>query len=178
MANDVAIVAVDPGATCGIAFYHNGRFETMQLPKREALGFIHGVVEGLADAGIRPALVVERFTVGRGPRRPMSPQLDAQEVIGALYDLSTLLLLDFWRQNVADAKMVGSDASLSRIGWYRSGWPHANDAARHIYLTLMRHYPAEFKRVVRGETQDINRIIEESEELRNRANGAAASGQG
>lgn len=174
MSGDVALVAVDPGATCGIAFYHNGRFETMQLPKREALGFIHGVVSGLADADIRPALVVERFTVGRGRHRPMSPQLDAQEIIGALYDLSTLLLLDFWRQNVADAKSVGSDASLSRIGWYRSGWPHANDAARHVYLALMRHYPTEFKRVIRGQTQKINEIIEEPEELRNRADSDAA----
>lgn len=176
--SDVCLVAVDPGATCGIAFYHNGRFETMQLPKREALGFIHGVVDGLVEGGIRPTLIVERFVTGRGPHRAMSVQPDAQEVIGALYDLSTLLLLDFFRQSAADAKSVGADPHLRRIGWYRSGWPHANDAARHAYLALMRHWPREFARVVRGETAEINEVIEEPEELRNRAEGAASSREG
>jgi len=175
MDSDVAIVAVDPGATCGIAFYHNGRFETMQLPKREAMGFLHGVVSGLADAGVRPALVVERFITGRGPHRAVTNQPDALEVLGALSALSELLELPYILQSAADAKAIGTDPHIRQIGWYRSGWPHANDAARHAYLALMRRWPKEFARVIRGETQEINQVIEEPEELRNRADSAASS---
>lgn len=171
----VNVVAVDPGAMCGIAIYRDGRFDSFPLARADAPNWIRGYASGLSD---KPAIVMERFIFGTGRRRAVSPQRDAVEVIGALDELAEALHLDTFRQTSADAKRIATDAHLRRIGWYHSGWPHANDAARHLYLALMRHWPDEFKRVIRGETAEINRVDEEPEELRNRADSPAASGQG
>lgn len=169
-----AIIAVDPGATCGIAIYCDGRFDSLQLPRRDAVVWIRGAVDGMEAQGVQAVLVVERFTTGTSRRRAVTRQPEAEEVAGALYDLSTERLLDLYRQSPADAKAFCLDDWLRRVEWYRPGQPHANDAARHLKLCLAKHFIGEFTRVHRGETVEMNRI-EEPEELRNRAAGVTPS---
>lgn len=153
----VNIIGVDPGKTVGIAVYLDGRFSSLELPRADALSWITGLVAATYPA---PFLAVERFFrgSGRGPARTV--EVDAPEVIGELAALQREFSLMGAEQSPVDAKSVCPDHWLQRMRWFNSGHPHANDAARHVKLALMRNFRNEFRQVLEGKTL---RLTEEEE---------------
>ena len=167
MSEKVTIIAVDPGKTVGIAIYHDGNFSALQLPARDAVAFISGAVDGFVEGGHLPTIAVERFTSGTGPRRAVSAQADATDVIGAMYDISVRHLLDLRRSSAADAKAIAPDERLRQLLWFIEAMPHANDGARHLWLTIIRLFPQEMFRIL----EDARRQRNEAEELKTSATG-------
>lgn len=81
--------------------------------------------------------------------RPMTAQLAAIETNGAARWIASQYEATFGLQPRAEAKKVMTDATLRNLGWYRKTKDgHANDAARHIGLALLRHFPVEYMRLI------------------------------
>jgi hypothetical protein len=82
-------------------------------------------------------LVVENFhiTIRTGK---LTRQHDALYIIGCLRYKANKDGHLFKLQNPSD-KQFGDDDRLKQIGWYSPGKGHANDAARHLLLYLLRY---------------------------------------
>jgi hypothetical protein len=161
----VNVLAVDPGKTVGIACYSDGKFWSTQLPRADAMPYIAGLMEGFC--GKQPGslyVVVERFYQGRAGGPVRTTENDAIEVLAVIEQLCVERGLRHSRQSPSDAKNVCPDLWLRYVGWWQPGLDHANDAARHIKLVLMRKFKEEFVRVWRGDTIELNQVVEEEED--------------
>jgi hypothetical protein len=123
------IVALDPGGTTGIAWWWYGEFHSEQLDPMVAVDYVEEAVDRLDE------IVVEDFLPRPGVR---SWQPDALHVIGACRWLAHAFDRPLVLQTPARGKSFASDVRLKRVDFYRSGQPHANDAARHLLSRLVR----------------------------------------
>jgi hypothetical protein len=137
----VNIFAVDPGKTCGIAWYWPGRkvrqFRSNERDPWDAVDLACGSGADL--------VVCESFVPRPGVR---TWQPEALETIGALRYVCDRAGVPFETQSPADAKRFSNNRKLELLGW-RKPTPggHADDAARHLLLAAVRHGvidPAQF----------------------------------
>lgn len=137
------VVAVDPGGTTGLATYREGGlpfvsdgsvFASSQVDRRLD---VPDALAAMALHGCPMVVVVERFIINAATARK-SAQPDALLVCGALEYMSHRNGWTFILQKPADAKTFSTDDKLKSLGWYRPGMGHANDAARHLLLALVR----------------------------------------
>lgn len=160
----VTIVGVDPGKTTGVACYHRGKFESLQLDAADAVPYLLGWVEGMV---LPPANLVhvaaERFVRGSANGHHNSGQDDASEVLNrlgnGLRDLQDRNVR-FHLQGAGDAKLLMTNERLRGAGWYKPGLVHANDAARHLGLRMLRLFPLEYIRVMAGENR-LDELVKE-----------------
>jgi len=95
--------------------------------------------EGAGNGSV--SLCWERFDTPPG-KRVLTAQPDAQKANGALEYVATQCGVTFRQQSRGDAKKVGSDAVLRRLGWYiKTKDGHANDASRQAAYFLHQHHP-------------------------------------
>jgi hypothetical protein len=147
------ILGIDPGKMCGLAYYDAGRFTSLQLPREDALPWVKGILLANDDLKCAINVLCERYIIGRNTAR-MTQQTDALEVIGTVrYLCSEIACASFNLQTSADAKTVTSDAQLRDIDWHQPARPHANDAARHVLLGMLRLYPEELELVRAGASE-------------------------
>ena len=137
------IIAVDPGLTTGVAFYNVRGFKSFHVPGDTAVQLIKGWATQRCEIA-HLLLATQRFTVSAQSSRH-SRQNHAMKINGALeafgdehVDISVLV------QNAADASKACSDDVLRKVGWWNVGMPHANDAARHVGLTMLSHFSARW----------------------------------
>lgn len=139
MLPDVVIIAFDPGKIAGVAVYRAAipHLVAGEMPWLEAVCYIENV---LRVDGNR--VVGERWdTVGK---RGVSPQPDAQEMIGAVRYVTSQCNVTFELQSRSDAKKI-TNAELRKLGWYRQTKDgHSNDACRHLGHYMRTHYPVEW----------------------------------
>lgn len=132
------VIGIDPGGVCGVASYNVRGFESFQAPGADALALI----ERLVERSVTLSCVIigcQRYVM---TGRPKSQQSQALRTVGALQELErTRTDVRLELQNSADAAKSGSPAVLKRLGWWKPGHVHANDAAAHVALTLLRHFP-------------------------------------
>lgn len=138
----IKIIAVDPGAICGVAIFRTDTvtpgFISFEVPWLMAVSSIE---DGWLDDE-HWFIAAQKFTTGN--RSVMTPQYDAMYTIGALQYISSQCNATFELQSRSEAKKVAPDAVLRRLGWFtKTKDGHANDGARHIVLTLIRHHPLE-----------------------------------
>lgn len=141
----VAILAVDPGLTTGFSIYRprverlalrnqggEEDFESHQFSKEM---FLH---EWLPEAVKEfDTIVCENFIItAQTAKKSQAPW--SLEQIGVLRWLATQQGARFVLQKPAEALAFGSDAKLKKLGWYKRGRGHANDAARHMVLYTVR----------------------------------------
>lgn len=110
----------------------DGRFHAWQTPSDE-------VGQWLLEMDIAPeAIVVERFLVTTSTTKKSRPGMyDALYLIGLTHHLS-ILWDTFWvGQTPAEGKRVTTD-QLQAADMWPVGMPHAQDAARHLYLHLAK----------------------------------------
>ena len=126
------IIAVDPGKTCGVAFF-GWSFSSGEHSAQNALALVHYVL-----AGSGAELVVCESFVPRPGIRTWQPE--ALETIGALRYICQREGIPFELQAPADAKRFSTNDKLQLLGW-RNPTPggHADDAARHLLLAAVRH---------------------------------------
>lgn len=128
------VLAVDPGGTTGWAF------------RRPQDGVISGQDDFNsfvydADRLVRnqvDVVVCERYVITAETLRK-SRQTTALEVIGFLRGACYINGAEFVLQSPGDAKRFATDERLKSAGWYVPGQPHANDAARHLLLYLVKN---------------------------------------
>lgn len=124
-----SILAVDPGGTTGWAWW---RSDTHQFESGEASDW----KAWLYDRPDYDILVIEKYTITAKTAK-LSQQTDALRLTGALemdaYPHHRVIIT-----TPAEAKSFSNDGKLKRVGWYRPGNGHANDAARHLLLTAVR----------------------------------------
>lgn len=145
-----AIIGVDPGKTTGLLFFVDGVVkEQLQIAAEDVTPYVRGWLEQLAKthAQAYTVLAVERFQTGAQTLRA-SRQPDAANVIGGLTDLAREFGVRMIKQNPGDAKKLGSHDRLRKIGWWKVGQDHANDAASHALLALATCRPGAFASVI------------------------------
>lgn len=147
-------MGVDPGETCGVARLRelpNGwhAFDSYALTSDDAIDLVRVWLHGGPTPTHGTVVVCERYTIGQRTVK-MSRQPRALEVIGAVRRACREEGTLFELQGVSDAKRLGNQDVLKRIGWWRVGpdADHANDAAAHVLLATARHFPTVFRQLV------------------------------
>lgn len=148
--NEPDVIAwFDPGLTTGAAVYDIAadRFESGQYD-----------IESLAlHLGILFGRFGERLTVGwelyvQTPRpRPGSKAEHSNAAIAILESLCKRYGIPVIKGQPSSARMaLSSKVFLRRLGWYRAGRQHANDAACHLFRHLIKMKPEPPENVRKG----------------------------
>ncbi len=134
------IVWLDPGQTTGLAYYdlENDTFFSWQydlddLQKR----FTETLVP---MAGSRMAVGYERFIVTSGGTRFSTPE-HALKTISVIKHLAEHADVPLLKAQPSSGRKLASPVLLRRLGWYKPGRPHANDAAQHLLVHMIRMRP-------------------------------------
>ena len=131
---------------CGITIFTYGvdltpphtQFTATELPSEETPRF---VADWLQNPG-HWFIAVQGYTIAHGGVK--TPQYEALYTIGALRYVASQCNATFEIQNRSEARRVGPDETLKKLGWYtKTKDGHANDSTRHVILTLTRHHPVE-----------------------------------
>lgn len=129
------IGVLDPGLTTG--------FVILDLPTKEFIAYqldFNGVCRKLIELGSTHTsnliLISESFRITmQTPKNTQAPW--SLELIGVARMISRIWTgRDLTLQDPASAKRFASDDRLRYLEWYKPGMGHANDASRHLLLTL------------------------------------------
>lgn len=158
------LLGVDPGGTVGLATYQDGAHAALQVAQVDAVPWLRGFLRSCLDRGCTVHLGMERYVRGSAPGHHRTADGQADEVIAQVLALVDELCpgpqaredLLVYVQGAGDAKGVCGDPVLRRLGWYRPGQRHANDASRHLGLRLLRTFPTEYHAVLQGLRVDRN----------------------
>ena len=132
---------------CGFAVLASGRFISGEHTPHDTLRLLD---EFLQTVDLTWIVACERWD-SAGRNRPMTPQVDAIETNGAARWIASQCNATFGLQSRSEAKKTMSDATLRKLGWFkRTKDGHANDAARHLGLMLLKHFPVEYLRLLEG----------------------------
>jgi hypothetical protein len=141
MSDEAEVVAwFDPGLTTGAAAYDvaRDRFTSRQLTKDELAAYIEALH---AAHGDRLAVGYELYVQTPRPR-PGSKARYSNEAIAAIEAACATYGIPVLKGQPSSARMVKSTVVfLRRLGWYRQGQQHANDAACHLFRHLVRRRP-------------------------------------
>ena len=137
-------VALDPGTTTGVAFYDTGlqEFGALEIHGRHELYDYLGDEWGLGIGWVKGApypdvVIIERWDVRRNTHQ-LSNQDDPRYIIGAVEAVCYLQQVTYREQTPAEAKSFGTNDKLRALGWYEGGEGHADDAARHLLVALVK----------------------------------------
>jgi hypothetical protein len=124
---------------CGVAIYNARGFQAFHVPGPQAGRFI---IERARRLTVLSQVVIacQRFIIVGGPQTQQPQALETIGELGAFANGDDDVTLEL--QNSADAAAVAPRELLVRLDWWRPGMAHANDAARHVALTMLRHFPA------------------------------------
>lgn len=148
MSDRPTIIAVDPGLTTGWAvLYPDGEFRSGET--KGPYAFLKTVYGLLRDRAFDWHLVVEKYTITPETIKK-SRQTDALEIIGALKFFAAYYDAGWSMQMPSEAKAFASDGKLRRIGWFRQGLGHANDASRHLMCYAVRNKFIDAAKLLEG----------------------------
>jgi hypothetical protein len=136
MTDQRVITWLDPGLTTGLAWWDmdaevfgSWQYEQADLFKRLAC---------MTDLyGQRLWVGYEKYLItSAGPRRGTPKH--SLEVIAVVRDLAHANVFELLPSMPSSARLLGNVTMLRRLGWYKPGKPHANDAAQHTLAYLLR----------------------------------------
>jgi hypothetical protein len=133
------LVWADPGLLTGLAWFDldDGTFSSWQYDYRDLDKQLRHLVE---RAGPRFALGYERFIVTSGGARTSSPE-HALRAVKVIEDVAALKRVTLLAPQPSSARNLGQVVYLRRLGWYKPGRGHANDAAQHLLAHLLKKHP-------------------------------------
>lgn len=134
------VVWADPGLMTGLAWYdleadefHSDQYTPDDLRRKlDDLGRL---------ASDRMLLGYEQFIVTSGGPRTSTPEhahRAIQILTGFAKEYAHVLLA---KPQPSSARKLGNAVFLRRLGWYKPGRGHANDAAMHLLADLLRRQP-------------------------------------
>lgn len=140
------LVALDPGKTTGVAAciltddVQVSGFQAGEMDRQATLDWTWSALESMRELydDLEIHIVAERFTIGPQTMK-MTRQHDALEIIGAVRWMTQRHQASFALQDPGIAKSTCSNATLQKIGFWTPGKAgHANDAARHLVVLLLK----------------------------------------
>lgn len=133
-----AVAAIDPGLASGLAVLYDDH-DFMSTEIVGSLEFLDAFVALIDSTVDREWEVVCESFIVTGETQKKSRQNYSLEIIGAVRFLCHQRMIPFELQSPSQGKSFGTDAKLKKLGWYKPAKGHANDAARHLCLYLVRH---------------------------------------
>lgn len=129
------IIAIDPGKMSGLAAYHDEQFRAYEMNPLDTIEYVDSA---WSQTGGDIEVVAESFVISERTIKT-APQRDALDILGWLTIESQRRGFEFTMQTPAQAKKFATDDKLKALDWYeRTKDGHANDAARHLLVYLMR----------------------------------------
>ena len=129
------VAAFDPGKLTGWALYdrETEEFDSGQTNFDETCNLVFA----LGQKHLATLLVVSESFIITQATAKNSQAPWSLELIGVMRYASRMYTRrDLVTQAPATAKRFSSDERLKQMGWHRPGKGHANDAARHLLVTL------------------------------------------
>lgn len=129
------VIWIDPGLMTGVASFDlaHPAFDSWQAEPDEVVRTLH---ERLAVADGRMQIGWEMYLSTGGPQHGTPKH--SNEIIGRLKDFALIHGVELLKPQPSSARKLGSVVFLRRLGWYKPGQVHANDAASHALAYLMR----------------------------------------
>ena len=131
-----SVLWVDPGVTSGWFEYDLtlNQVWACQLTFHELVITLDNVLVKATDVIVG----CERFIITQNSaRRPGS--VEAIKAWGAVSAAATRFAIMVDDSQTSSVMTACSDTDLKALGWHFRGMPHANDAARHVFIWLARH---------------------------------------
>ncbi len=125
------VLAVDPGKATGLAGMYDGEFWSTILPWQEAMCYI---VDNVSSVQL---LVCEDYRISRNTLTKGADAHWPMGGIGICGWAATKENVECIKYSPSEAKSFATDAKLKRVGWFKTGAGHDNDAARHLMLALV-----------------------------------------
>lgn len=149
-ANQLTIIAVDPGKMTGWASFTLGEFHSGQTESAPYLMWFDETLQ----RGIRPIIVCEDFIYTAATAKK-TRQTWSTESIGVLRFLSAKYGLTFTLQAPVDAKKFATNDKLKSMDWYTpTKGGHANDAARHLLLYCVKNNLIDPRQLLKPEQEE------------------------
>jgi hypothetical protein len=127
------IIAVDPGGTTGYVIWRG--YPTFGQCDNQ-LAFVDMCYNHMLD-NPGGTIVIESYLITARTAK-LTQQHEPLEIIGALRYLASRCAWNFVMQKPAEAKRFCDDDRLRKMGWFGKGARHSNDAARHLFLYLVK----------------------------------------
>lgn len=138
------IVWADPGLTTGLASYDTATmsFISAQCEPDDLVGYLRDLKERAKSPMV---IGWEAYLVAGGPQSGTA--LYSQEAIRRIKDFALVYDIPLLDAQPSSARKLGSKVFLRRLGWYKPGKVHANDAAQHLlaFTLKMRPIPDEIR---------------------------------
>lgn len=135
---------LDPGLVTGLATYdlEHPNFMSWQYEPDDVVRRLHQLLE-ICDGRMR--IGWEKYLVAGGPHKGTAKY--SLEIIGRLQDFALVHGVEVLPSQPSSARALGQVTYLRRLGWYKPGKPHANDASQHLlaHLLKMKPMPAEVR---------------------------------
>ena len=132
------VIAFDPGKATGVARYEEGAWYVSyqldggwagQMPYLKRIDWIN-----------IDHVICESFTVNAGTaKKDPSAYPDVFSLIGTIRYLAWANGAEFHFQTPAEAKSFATNDKLRKLGWYKGGAGHADDASRHLLTFLAKN---------------------------------------
>jgi hypothetical protein len=138
--NDHNLVTwADPGLLTGLASYDmkSDVFNSWQYNARDLRTRLNQLAD-IADG--RMVLGYEKFIYTSGGPRTSTPE-HAQRAIYVLEEFARERKVPVLPPQPSSARNLGQVVYLRRLGWYRPGKGHANDAGQHVLADLLKRRP-------------------------------------
>lgn len=133
------VVWADPGLMTGLAWYDvpADDFQSGQYGPEDLVRKLDQLAKGRRR---RLLLGYEKFIATSGGRKTSSSEY-SQRAIRVLDDWAFTAEVPVLRSQPSSARNLGQVVWLRRLGWYKPGKGHANDAAQHLLADLLRRQP-------------------------------------
>lgn len=144
MAPDVEVVThplivwADPGLITGVALCdaQGGGFSSAQCEEDDLPRYLH---ELRKRHGGPMVIGWEAYLTAGGPQDGTA--VYSQQAITRLLDFALVYDIPMLKPQPSSARKLGSKVFLRRLGWYKPGKIHANDAAMHLLSHMLRSRP-------------------------------------
>jgi hypothetical protein len=133
----------------GIAVWTATSFETHELEQVDVEPFVEGLLKQRDFSRYETFIGIQRYAILANTHKK-SRQPAASQIIGSVQSLGVKYKVTVDIQSASTAARFKND-TLRRISLYTPKHGHANDAARHVLVTLLTFRPsvvAELLRVV------------------------------
>lgn len=136
---------LDPGLVTGLATFdlEHPNFMSWQYEPDDVVRRLHMLLD-VCDG--RMQLGWEAYLTAGGPQHGTAKH--SLEVIGRLRDFAVVHGVEVLTPQPSSARKLGQVTFLRRLGWYKPGKPHANDASAHLLAHMLKMRP--MPEVVRG----------------------------
>ena len=142
----LCVIGIDPGNVTGMAVWTPDSFETRQIAQVDVEPYLEGELKQRGAAHWAVFIGVQRFAILRDTHKK-TRQPAASEIVGVVRNLGEKYNVTVDVQSASTAARFTND-TLRRAKLYTPKCGHANDAARHVLVTLLTFRPDEVAKLV------------------------------